>query len=98
MQTFVTDQEAACKLRLDRAKIERDRICDDSKEQIRKRCEDTETRLKLEISKMTTKFVDKEAELQETIKRHGDEIFKHYMIEGSIALALIGVITVVIAK
>ena len=98
LKGYIDDAATLCTKKAEYEKKERDRICDESKAEIRKRCEAQEALVKADLEQMTLDFHRKDSELKDAIARHESEIFKHYLIEGSIAAILVGVLAVVIAK
>jgi hypothetical protein len=98
MKGFIEDADTLCGTKIEGGKRERDRICEESKAQIRKRCKDQELKLKTDVDLISQKFHGAKAELADTQARHKDELLTHYVIEGSLAAVLIGVVALVISK
>lgn len=94
----IEDASSKCDEQILRAKSDRDSICENSKSEIRKRCKETEDSLKLDLHRVMKDYRDIETELKDTKTAHKSELFKHYIVEAVISVALLGVITATIVK
>lgn len=95
---YVFDIVNGCSAQITAAKKERDEVCKTSKDAIRTQCASAETALKLDLEKMTSKFTRAESDLTRAEEAHKSELLRHYILEGVISAALLGVISALIVR
>ena len=95
---FVLDSVAERDAEVARAKADRDSICEKSKSDIRASHAVVEAKLRLDLNLKTEKLVLTSASLENTKAAHRTDLIHHYVVEGVLSAALLGVISFLIIK
>lgn len=95
---YIAESSSTCESRLDTLSKDKDTSCGATKTLIRTRCAETETDLKNQLNTMTLKYNGAVEANEALANSHNLELRKHYVIGAALSVALLSVVTVVIAK
>jgi hypothetical protein len=95
---FILDSVAERDAEVARAKADRDSICETSKAGIRASHATVESKLRLDLQLKTEKLVFTSASLDSIKAAHRTDLIHHYVVEGVLSAALLGVISFLIIK
>lgn len=98
VEGFVADADITLSVEVSKAKSERDSICEESKAGIRAANTVVVNKLTTDWKLASERLVFTETALSETKSEHKVDLTHHYVIEGVLSVALLGVISTLIIR
>lgn len=98
VEGFVADADITLTLEVSKAKSERDSICEESKASIRAANTVVVNKLTTDLKLSSERLVFTQSALDTTKSEHKVDLTHHYVIEGVLSVALLGVISALIIR